>query len=453
MFLLNRFRISLAGMLMLPVFLVGAQPLDTLSWQGPLTPERAVQLGLAHSKTLKMAESRAEAAKARTEQAREKALPDVGLSGTYLYLTQPHVSLKTAPPAGQEGGSSPLAGLSFSNVHSLMLAQVQASQPLFTGGKIRNAITSTEFLEKAAAFQASATRDEVSLQVLQALYQYYTLQQTRTLVQNNLEQAHQRVVDFTGLEANGVIARNDLLRAELQEAQVQLTLSGVDNNLKVANYNLNLLLGLPETQPLALDTTALFFPQESVTLDGLFANGLSQRDDLKAAEMRTQSGAYGVRAAKGDRYPSLALTGAYVNADIPNLIALTNVVNVGVGLNYSLSGALFSRHKIQEAQAQQAEARWAYEALSDQVKSEINQAFLDYQQSLEKIRISQKAITQAQENYRITKNKYDNSLVLLTDLLEADVTLLQTQINLASARAEAAVAYYTLQKASGNLNY
>ena len=42
----------------------------------------------------------------------------------------------------------------------------------------------------------------------------------------------------------------------------------------------------------------------------------------------------------------------------------------------------------------------------------------------------EKSILQATENFRITKNKYDNNLVTITDLLEADVSLLQAKLNL-----------------------
>ena len=47
------------------------------------------------------------------------------------------------------------------------------------------------------------------------------------------------------------------------------------------------------------------------------------------------------------------------------------------------------------------------------------------------------AIEQAAENYKITKNKYDNSLVTTTDLLEAEVAQLQTKLNFAFAKADA----------------
>jgi outer membrane protein len=85
----------------------------------------------------------------------------------------------------------------------------------------------------------------------------------------------------------------------------------------------------------------------------------------------------------------------------------------------------------------------------DRVKIEIKQKMLNYQKAQEKIALSQQAIEQAQENFNITKNKYDAGLVIMSDYLDADVTLLQTRINLTTAKAESMIAWYELQQATG----
>ncbi|MEI9934985.1 MAG: TolC family protein [Ferruginibacter sp.] len=72
--------------------------------------------------------------------------------------------------------------------------------------------------------------------------------------------------------------------------------------------------------------------------------------------------------------------------------------------------------------------------------------------SQKKIDVYQKAIDQSVENYRITKNKYDNALETTTDLLDADVAELQAKLNYANAKADAVVAYNKLLQTAGLLN-
>ena len=72
--------------------------------------------------------------------------------------------------------------------------------------------------------------------------------------------------------------------------------------------------------------------------------------------------------------------------------------------------------------------------------------------SEKKIEVYQKAVEQAAENYRITKNKYDNTLATTTDLLDADLAQLQTKLNLSNATIDKVVAYNKLLQTAGILN-
>ena len=84
---------------------------------------------------------------------------------------------------------------------------------------------------------------------------------------------------------------------------------------------------------------------------------------------------------------------------------------------------------------------------------EVNQTYLAYQEAKDKIRVANESVQQAQENYNIVKSKYSNQIALLTDLLDADFYLLQAKINLSNARADLELAYYKVQKATGDLKF
>ena len=68
-----------------------------------------------------------------------------------------------------------------------------------------------------------------------------------------------------------------------------------------------------------------------------------------------------------------------------------------------------------------------------------------------KIDLAIKAIAQAKENKRILDNRFNAQVALLTDVLDADVFLLQAKTNLLNAQAEAIIANYKLQKSLGQL--
>ena len=110
------------------------------------------------------------------------------------------------------------------------------------------------------------------------------------------------------------------------------------------------------------------------------------------------------------------------------------------------------RNRIKRRQkAREKEIIVSQDLLNDSIRLQINQAYENYLSSLKKIDLSHKAIEQGEENYKITRNKYNNSLVTMTDLLEADVSLLQARINQEVARADAVVAYHMILQRTGTL--
>ncbi|MOA42200.1 hypothetical protein D3C78_1642300 [compost metagenome] len=59
---------------------------------------------------------------------------------------------------------------------------------------------------------------------------------------------------------------------------------------------------------------------------------------------------------------------------------------------------------------------------------------------------------QANENYRIVRMKYLNQLALITDMIDADNSLLEAKFTDVSAKVDAQLKYYQLQHAAGILN-
>ncbi|MEO7485613.1 MAG: TolC family protein, partial [Ferruginibacter sp.] len=271
-------------------------------------------------------------------------------------------------------------------------------------------------------------------------------------VKENLEQSNQRVKDFTNLEQNGLIARNDLLKVKLQSSNIELTLLDAQSNYKIASVNMALMLGLPEQTLLMADSASLQQPGEVKSIDAYEQLALQSRNDISALALRKKSAELGIKSAKADYYPNIALTTGYIAADIPKFLTVTNAITVGLGVKYSLSSLWKTKSKIEQADARIQQIAASQDMLNDNIRLQINQAYQAYVLSRKKIEVYQQAVEQAAENYRITKNKYDNALATTTDLLDADVAQLQTKLNVSNATADAVVAYNKLLQTAGILN-
>ena len=127
-------------------------------------------------------------------------------------------------------------------------------------------------------------------------------------------------------------------------------------------------------------------------------------------------------------------------------------MNIGIGVQYNLASLWKNNAKVSQAKSREVQVQANEGLLSDAIRLQVHQAYLDYTLSIKKIATYKNAVAQAEENYKIVKNKYDNSLATTTDLLDADVAQLQSRLNYAFSQADASAAYSRLLKSAGMLS-
>lgn len=418
-----------------------------------LTLQEAIDLSIKNNKQIKLNAAKIDEATASLKSAKENRLPEFSISAAYLRVNKPDIDLKAN--LGSSGGSSDTGTRSSSavEVNQVMYGMASVSLPLFAGFKIQSGIESAKYLAQAARLDAEVNRDEVIQNTIAAYSNLYKAQEAVKLVQENLKSSKQRTADFANLEKNGLLARNDFLKVQLQESNIELSLLDAENNAKIVMVNMDLMLGLPETTVLTIDNTSLVNQQgDASTLLEWETAALQNRKEIAAMAAREKAAYAGIKYAKSDYYPSLALTGGYVAANIPNFLTVSNAINGGIGFKYTPSSLWKNGSKVAEAKARLLQVQINQSSLDDQIRLQINQTYQNYVLSLRKIEVYSKAVAQAEENYRITKNKYDNSLANTTDLLDADVAQLQARLNYAYSKADAVVAYNKLLQTSGGMS-
>lgn len=428
-----------------------------------LSLSESIKLSLLANKNLRISKAQIEAANARLAQAKDRMLPAVGVSGSYYRLSKPDITVGSGLKGLLGGGSQASSTTTttttttttakpttvFPNINQATLAQASLSEPIFSGFRTRYGIESDKFLLKAAELNSTHVQSEVAINTLAAFYNIYKLQANKKLLQQDLEEQNRRVHDFGNLERNGLLTRNDLLKAEVQQSNIKLSVLDVSNTLEISLYNFKVMLGLTDSASISIDTTQIFSAHAIKPRDEYLSNALSNRRDLQAYAQQNESFNSNIKVAKSGYYPSVALSGGFIDAWIPNFITAQNVLSASLGVRYNLTGIFTTKHQVQEAKAVLLQGHANYDQLSDNIRMAVNQDYLNYNEALQKIEVTTSTIGQASENYRITKNKYTNSLSTLTDLLDADVALLQTKINDAAAKADAEVAWFRLLESSG----
>jgi outer membrane protein TolC len=123
----------------------------------------------------------------------------------------------------------------------------------------------------------------------------------------------------------------------------------------------------------------------------------------------------------------------------------------GVKVSFPISSFYTNRHKVKTARLERWQKQVETTDVQDKIRQRVNEAFLRYQEAITRVEVAKTDVTRAAENYRIVRNTYFNQTSLITDLLDADVQLLQARFDLAAAQVTARLQYYQLQNATGHL--
>ncbi len=404
-----------------------------------LSLKEAISIATTKSNEANFANLKVATSKLEMETIKNNQYPSLKVSGQFLQLTNANVDSNLGNASN--GASSSI------KVSQLMLGQANVSMPLFNGFKIKNSISASQNLYKSETASSQHTKEELAIYVVELFAKLYQSQETATLIEENLKSAQQRTKDFSAMVDNGLLARNDLLKAQLQESNIQLSLDSAHKNESVINYQLVTLLQLPEDTKIVIDIETI--KNDMVKNKSLVAE--ANRSDLEALSYQQKASENGIKIAKSGYYPSLALVGGYIAFDLKDVMTVSNAMNIGVGLSYDLASIFKNGKEVKLAKSKSEQTKTAVAILTDKIKEETQQAQENYKLSMKQNVVYTQAVEQATENFRIVKDKYDNSLSTTNDLLEADVQQLQTKINLALSQADIALKYYQLQFAEGKL--
>lgn len=407
-----------------------------------LTLDEAIRLGIQNSKTLKIDDAKLKQANANYLEARNAQLPSASVNATALALTNANVDLKIME--GGAGGNAPKANSAF-------MGQLSASLPIYAGGKIRYGMESTKYLIEATKLSSENDKTAIAYNISQAYNNLFKSQQAINVLKENLTASQERDATFLRLENNGIIARNDRLKANLQTTNIELQLLEAENNFNIANINMDLLLGLNESTLIEIDQDYITEEFDEKPLEFYMSQAVDNRKDLKALDYQRKAAASGTKAAKAENYPTVGLSAGYVAADVPKILTITNAANIGLGIKYNLDTLWKKNSSLEKAKAKEEELSATNELVNDQIKISVNQDYQNAQLAKRKISVYQKALEQSEENYRITKNKYDNGLATMTDLLDANAAKISSKVNVINSKADAVLANIKLEETTGSL--
>ncbi|AYN05512.1 TolC family protein [Flavobacterium sp. 140616W15] len=329
--------------------------------------------------------------------------------------------------------------------------------PLYAGNKINNAIEIANQESKIALVKSEKTESDIQLEVIATYLGIQKMMELQKIIEENIKEEQSRLKEVQSLKNHGTITKNEVLRAELQLSDRELNALTNSKNIKIALHELKTILQLPEEQEITIDTTTSL--NENAKLDNysFYLNNTLQNEEMRIAHQEIEIKKTELKLAKGNYYPTINFFGDY-NFKYPNYMFfppnpyLYSLGQVGIEATFSLSGLYKNKTKVHIANSKVEWQKTQSEIVKNKVQDELFRNHTQYQEITEKIKVVDKALELATENYRIVKLKYLNQLVLITEMVDADNALLQAKFNKIATRIDAEMKHYELLHTAGLLN-
>ncbi len=415
-----------------------------------LSIDQALQIGFDKSKGLHASLMQVQYADAKSSETSTLLLPSVKFGGAYTRLSSVpafEVDLPLPPPAPSHFVLSP----SILDNYNL---RVSVQQPLFTGWKVRSAVDAADFTAQAVQKDYEEDKRDLVYNIRNAYWNLSKALELQKVVDENVEQIRAHVKDAQSWQAQGLVTNNDVLKVQVQLSEAQLRQIDAKNAVQLARIVLNNTIGIPLQTMVNLTSTLDHAPKDFAPLDELVRQALEKRADVNSMKYKVKAGESGVSMATSNWFPQVYLTGNYYfnrpNQRIqPVVDQFKNTWDLGVGMSFDIWNWGTTVHQTDEAKAQLAQAQDGLAQLQDGVTLDVTSNYLNLQRTRERIGVAREGVQQAEENYRITSTKFKQGLSVNTDLLDAEVALLQAKTNYTQALTDFELAEASLERSVG----
>ena len=403
----------------------------------------AVSLGVAHSKTLQIDSINLQVAESKILQNKNAQLPQVSTNLSYIRISDNITPFRVAFPTGDVVLNPQILNQSYN--------ALQVRQLVWGAGKVRYGNELAVLDKRAIYFDIQKNRADVAYQITTLWYNLFTIKQSKKIVEANLTLLNNQQKDAENLVKQGVLLGNDLLKLELATTNLKANLLDIENTQNLLKYNLCVLTGIDLKTIIDVPDTLPTAEQNRGDLAEYLSEALKNRAELKGLAIRKEQAAVGLKLSKSNFMPTLSAGGS-VNVDMPNQrifpneAKLTGTWNIGLFLSWNLTDLYTNKEKVKESNLSFLKINTSLTQVKEGIQIEVNTDYNNYLQAKRKIDLANKAVEQATENFRVEQNKFRATTTTATEFLNANTLLVQSQINLTTATANAALSYAKLLK-------
>jgi outer membrane protein TolC len=246
----------------------------------------------------------------------------------------------------------------------------------------------------------------------------------------------------------GAAPRIEATRTEVQLHTEQYNLSVARNNFEVARLSLGRAIGLPLGQPFELADQLPYSEINPPSVEDALNIAYRSRSDFRAALDSEKSAAQTLSAARGARYPAVAVNGDY--GDIGTTLAHSHgdfTFQAAVSVPIFTGGRIKGEVTQAEAELQQRKAE--AENVRGQVDYDVRTAFLNLHAAKEQVAVAKQNVELANENLARSKDRFTSGVTDSVEVVQAEQSLASANNQYITSLYDHSLAKLSLARALG----
>jgi outer membrane protein TolC len=328
---------------------------------------------------------------------------------------------------------------------------VVASQTLYAGGSVRSSVKNSRLTREAAVLQFKSAVNDAILQVRTAFYNVLLAREKIKVQESNIALLEKQLKTTTDRFDAGTVSSFDKLRAEVSLANAKAPLITARNDFRLAVEALRQALGFTTTRPDSLRKIPDFigtldYQPAKFDLQSALDAARANRPDLQRLDKLASANEQSVTTARSTYYPNVSVYGGWglFKGFTNSFDDSAKGWEVGLKSEWNIFDGRATAGRVVQAKSVLEQSRLQFTSAQLSAEVEVRTAFSSFQEAIELADASQKVVAQAEEAVRLANARYDAGTATQLDVL-------QSQVDLTTARTNQVQAYYTYNVAVASL--
>ena len=414
----------------------------------PLTLPEAVRMALERNPQVLVAGEQLVEVKGKVREVRSEAFPQITLEGMGMRLRDPGIlnspNFDKLPPE--------FLDLLNVTAYNLFDAGVTVRQPIYTAGKVRTAIRLAETGASEKEVGIEVARQQVTFQVFKTFHDWLLAEESLKVLRETYEQRKQHLELARKRQSLGVATEVDVLRFQVNLANLDPELIRAENRGRLARFTLNNLIMVDVNAPTRIDGRLEYRPLPSADLVEILRRAQEARPELVVARRQVEEARLLLKLAEAQNKLSVDMEGRVgVAVRDPTNFFDPNYGRWAVTFNFKLPFYDSGRKAglVIQAGSRVRTAEHNLKQLENNVRLEVLSAHDDLQSLARAIDAAQLNVAQAEKVQQMTQANYQYGAATTIDVLDSQTAILLAREVLITATHAYEVSKARLRLAEG----